>query len=256
MHAIEVTGVSKTFFVPSVRRNTVREHVLDFFRSHPVEKLPILREVGFTVRQGETLGIMGRNGCGKSTLLKIISGIYQPDLGHVTVHGGVTPILELGTGWNPELDAIDNIFLIGSVMGLGLQEIRGGLDEILAFAQLERFASLKLQHYSSGMAARLAYSIAFKAVRDVLILDEIFAVGDVGFQSRCMDRFKELRSKGHSIILVSHSPAIIGSYCDRAILLEDGRIQLDSTPENVSRLYVERMSHASPAQPESTGVPA
>ena len=137
----------------------------------------------FELQPGETLGIMGRNGCGKSTLLKIISGIYPPEGGTLTVRAPVTPILELGVGWNPDLDAIDNIYLLGTVMGLSLKELKGAIDEILAFADLERFANLELRHYSSGMASRLAYSVAFRAVRDVLILDEIFAVGDAGFRN-------------------------------------------------------------------------
>src|SRR6185295_16996377 len=127
-------------------------------------------------------------------------GIYPPDRGHVRVGATITPILELGVGWNPELDAIDNVFLIGSLMGLSLDEIRRSMDEILAFAELERFANLKLKHYSSGMSARLGYAVAFRAVREVLILDEIFAVGDAGFKARCEQRYSELRSLGHTVI--------------------------------------------------------
>ena len=129
-------------------------------------------------------------------------------------------MLELGVGWNPELDAIDNVLLVGSVMGLSLAEIRRSLDEILAFAELERFANMKLKHYSSGMSARLGYAVAFKAVRDVLVLDEIFAVGDAGFKARCERRYRELRSNGHSVIIVSHDPRIVATFCDRAVLLE------------------------------------
>ena len=149
---------------------------------------------------------MGRNGSGKSTLLKILCGVYLPDRGRVTRarrdHAG----LELGVGWNPELDAVDNVLLIGSVMGLSLAEIRRSMDEILAFAELERFANLKLKHYSSGMSERLGYAVAFKAVRDVLVLDEIFAVGDAGFKARCEARYRELRPRGHTAIIVSHDP--------------------------------------------------
>ena len=152
---IELHGVTKTFSIPSTRRDTVREHVLDLFRPHPHERLEVLRGVSFDLHAGETLGIMGRNGCGKSTLLKVISGIYPPDGGALAVRAPVTPILELGVGWNPELDAVDNIYLLGSVMGLSLKELKGAVDEILAFADLERFANLELRHYSSGMSARL-----------------------------------------------------------------------------------------------------
>jgi len=246
---IDVEKVSKAFHVPSVRRDTLRDHVLDLFRPRPVDRLPVLDDISFSVQPGETLGIMGRNGSGKSTLLKIVSGIYPPDRGRVTVGAPMTPILELGVGWNPELDAIDNIFLVGSVMGLSLPEIRAGLDEILAFAELERFANLKLQHYSSGMGARLAYAIAFKAVREILILDEIFAVGDVGFQTRCKNRYRELKAAGHTVLLVSHSPLIVQELCDRAILLERGHIRLEGSPERVCDAYLDVTSH--PLLPEA-----
>ena len=184
MAVIEVRDVAKQFRIPSVRRDTVREHALDLFRPRTFETLQVLESISFDLQCGDTIGIMGRNGCGKSTLLRIIAGIYQPDRGLVTSLAPITPILELGIGWNPELDAIDNICLLGLVMGMSLAEVRAATDDILAFAELERFANVKLQHYSSGMASRLAYSVAFKAVRDILVLDEMFAVGDAGFRAR------------------------------------------------------------------------
>jgi ABC-2 type transport system ATP-binding protein len=240
---ISVENVSKQFHVPSVRRDSVREHVMDLFRSRPVDRLTVLDRISFSVTPGETLGIMGRNGSGKSTLLKIVSGIYQPDQGKVITRAPITPILELGVGFNPELHAIDNIYLIGSVMGMSLTEIRGSIDEILAFAELERFANLKVQHYSSGMGARLAYAIAFKAVREILILDEIFAVGDEGFQNRCKARYRELSAAGHTVLLVSHDPVIIEEFCDRAILLEQGRIRVEGSPGKVRAAYLDVTSH-------------
>src|SRR5262249_20534832 len=187
---------------------------------------------------GEALGIMGRNGSGKSTLLKIISGVYLPDRGDVRTNAGITPVLELGVGWNPELDAIDNVMLVGSVMGLSLGEIRRSLDEILAFAELERFANMKLKHYSSGMSERLGYAVAFKAVRDVLVLDEIFAVGDAGFKARCERRYRELRSLGHSAIIVSHDPRIVATFCDRAVLIDGAHIIADGPARDVADRYV------------------
>src|SRR6185295_4454762 len=221
---IEVDSVSKAFWIPSVRRDTVREHVLGMLHRRRFQQLQVLDSVSFDLRPGEALGIMGRNGSGKSTLLKIVSGVYAPDRGRVTVRVPVTPILELGVGWNPELDAIDNVMLIGSVMGMSLGDIRRDMDEILAFAELERFANLKLKHYSSGMSERLGYAVAFKAVRDVLVLDEIFAVGDAGFKARCEKRYWELRRQGHTAIIVSHNTRIISEFCDRALLLDNGRI--------------------------------
>lgn len=238
MPVLEVDAVTKRFMIPSVQRTTVREHVLDLFQRRPVEPLQVLDGVSFSVVPGETLGIMGRNGSGKSTLLKILAGIYQPDSGSVTVRAHLTPILELGVGWNPELDAIDNILLIGSVMGMSLRELRASTDEILAFAELERFANLKLHHYSSGMASRLAYAIAFRAVREVLVLDEIFAVGDARFQSRCAERYTELKASGHTTVMVSHDPQIITRFCDRALLLEGGRIMAEGASAAIARSYV------------------
>jgi ABC-2 type transport system ATP-binding protein len=235
---VDVSGVSKSFTIPSVRRDTVREHALDLFRPRAHERLRVLDDVSFELRGGESLGLMGRNGSGKSTLLKIVSGIYPADTGRVDVRAAITPILELGVGWNPELDAIDNIELLGTVMGLTLKELRGASQEILQFAELEKFAHLELRHYSSGMAARLAYAVAFRAVRDVLILDEIFAVGDAGFKERCQARYREMHRAGHSMLLVSHEPRTIATFCDRALLLENGRIAFAGPADAVADRYM------------------
>ena len=239
---IEAAGVSKTFTIPSSRRDTVREHALDFFRPRPQERLRVLESVSFELRQGESLGLMGRNGCGKSTLLKIVSGIYPADSGRVDVHAAITPILELGVGWNPDLDAIDNIELLGTVMGMTLKQLRAATSEILAFAELEKFAHLELRHYSSGMAARLAYAVAFRAVREILVLDEVFAVGDAGFKERCQQRYRDLHRAGHSMLLVSHEPRTIAAFCDRALLLEDGHIVHAGPAEMVAARYLELLT--------------
>lgn len=238
---LEAVAISKTFRIPSVRRDTLREHLFGAFDRRRFEDLRVIDRVSLQVARGETFGIMGRNGCGKSTLLKMLCGIYDPDEGRVQAHGGITPILELGVGWNPELDAIDNVYLIGSVMGLSLSAIRASLDGILAFAELERFARLPLKHYSSGMASRLAYAIAFRAVRDVLVLDEIFAVGDASFRARCEDRYQQLHRRGHTIVIVSHDPRVIGSFCSRAVLLEGGHIVHEGTGTEVADRYLASM---------------
>jgi ABC-type polysaccharide/polyol phosphate transport system ATPase subunit len=242
---IDVEEISKSFLIPSVRRDTVREHVFGLFEPRRFETLRVLDRVSFTLRRGETLGIMGRNGCGKSTLLRILCGIYTPETGRVRVHAGITPILELGVGWNPELDAIDNVYLLGTVLGLTLRGISAQLDGILAFAELERFARLKLKHYSSGMASRLAYSVAFAGVREVLVLDEIFAVGDAGFRARCEARYRELRDAGHTVLMVSHDPRTIATFCDRALLLDNGRIAAEGKGEAVAARYVSSLTTAS-----------
>lgn len=235
---IEVTGVCKAFHIPQEHRATLREHVLGLFRPRRFRRLPVLDDVSFTLARGEALGIMGRNGCGKSTLLKIVSGIYRPDAGAVRCHGSITPILELGVGWNPELAAVDNICLIGTVMGMTLRELRKAVPEILAFAGLEEFAGLQLKHYSTGMAARLAYAIAFLAVGDVLILDEILSVGDAAFRGLCDERFRTLRKAGHSAVLVSHQGQDIADFCDRAILLEKGRVIREGSGREIAAAYL------------------
>jgi ABC-2 type transport system ATP-binding protein len=239
---LDVRDVQKSFLIPSVRRDTVREHVFGALAPRRFERMPVLEGVSFSVREGETLGIMGRNGCGKSTLLKIIAGIYEADAGSVERHAGLTPILELGVGWNPELNAIDNVYLIGSVFGLSLRAIRHALDDILAFAELERFAELPLKHYSSGMASRLAYAVAFAAVREVLVLDEIFAVGDAGFRKRCEERYRQLRAAGHTVVLVSHDPRTISLFCDRALLLDNGHVVGEGAPEAIAAAYLHRLT--------------
>jgi ABC-type polysaccharide/polyol phosphate transport system ATPase subunit len=235
---IEIRAVSKAFQIPTERRDTLREHVLGLFEPRQFQRLQVLDEISIDVQPGETLGIMGRNGCGKSTLLKIICGIFPPDSGEVRTHAAVTPILELGVGWNVELDAVDNVCLAGSVMGLSLSELRKRMGEILDFAELEKFAHLKLKHYSSGMSARLAYAVAFAAVREVLVLDEIFAVGDAGFTAKCQGRFRELHAAGHTVVLVSHDPRNIAEFCDRAVLIDKGQILVEGDGTVVGERYV------------------
>jgi ABC-type polysaccharide/polyol phosphate transport system ATPase subunit len=242
MNVITVEAVSKSFRIPSVQRNTVREHLLGMLEPRGFQKLQVLDKVSFVVERGEALGIMGRNGTGKSTLLKILCGVYLPDEGRVLARAPITPVLELGVGWNPELDAVDNVMIVGSVMGLTLAEIRRSLDEILAFAELERFANLKLKHYSSGMSQRLGYAVAFKAMREVLILDEIFAVGDVGFRARCEARYRELRAAGHTAIIVSHDPRVIATFCDRALLLDGGTIVHEGPAQDIADRYVSTLT--------------
>ena len=252
---IEVQDVAKGFWVPHARRDTIREHVLSLLRPNRFEYMQVLDGVSFKLHRGEALGIMGRNGCGKSTLLKIISSVYLPDRGRVRVNAPITPVLELGVGWNPELDAVDNVCLVGSVMGLPLTEIRRKMDRILAFAELERFANLKLKHYSSGMSSRLGYAVAFEAIRDVLLLDEIFAVGDAGFRVRCEERYRELRSQGHTVLMVGHDPRVIGTFCDRALLLDGGKIVMAGPSSDVADRYLSLLMH-DPADAVELATPA
>lgn len=235
---LEASGIAKSFRIPSVRRNSVRDNVLGLFQPRRVEELRVLEDVSLSVARGETVGIVGRNGSGKSTLLKILCGIYAADRGRVAVRGRLVPVLELGVGWNPDLDAIDNILLLGTVMGLSLREARGAVDEILHFAGLQRFASLELKHFSSGMAARLAYSVAFRVAGEVLVLDEIFAVGDAAFRAQCETRYRQHAAAGGSGLIVSHDPGVITSFCQRALLLDGGRIRAAGRPQEVIEAYL------------------
>jgi ABC-type polysaccharide/polyol phosphate transport system ATPase subunit len=239
--AVEVRDLHKSFRIPSVKRETVREHLLQLAWPRSFERLRVLDGISFDVQLGETLGIMGRNGSGKSTLLKILCGIYQADSGTVVARGGITPVLELGVGWNPELDAVDNILLVGTFMGMTLAEAQRSVDGILAFAGLERFASQYLKYYSTGMAARLAYSVAFKAVREILVLDEVFAVGDAEFKERCKRRYGELRAEGRTLVLVSHDPTTVATFCDRALLLENGSLRHVGSGAETAQAYTALM---------------
>jgi ABC-2 type transport system ATP-binding protein len=235
---IEVDSVSKAFWIPDEPRHTLREHVMAGFTPRPRRRLPVLDSVSLQLHKGEALGVMGANGCGKSTLLKLVCGIYIPDEGTITTRAAITPILDLGVGWNPELDAVDNVYLIGGLMGLSLPEIGRSLDAILEFAELQPFARMHLKHFSSGMAARLAYAVAFQAVREVLVLDEVLAVGDAGFKQRCEARYKEIRAAGHTTLVVSHEPYIIRSFCDRAVMLREGRIVAEGPASDVADAYL------------------
>jgi ABC-type polysaccharide/polyol phosphate transport system ATPase subunit len=236
---LEAHELQKFFTIPSQRRNTVRESLFGILTPVRTERLDVLKSVSFKVEQGETVGLIGRNGGGKSTLLKLLSGIYQPDGGRLSVRARITPILELGVGWSPELDAVDNILLIGTVMGLSLREARAGVAEILDFAGLDGFANLPLKHYSTGMAARLAYAVAFQAVRECLILDEVFSVGDAAFRARCEARFRQLHAQGHTIVLVSHDGRAVSEFCTRALWLQDGVIRMEGPAKAVLDAYQE-----------------
>jgi ABC-type polysaccharide/polyol phosphate transport system ATPase subunit len=242
---VELQNVGKGFQVPSVRRDTVREHLLGLLEPRQFQRLEVLRSVSLEIRRGESVAIMGRNGSGKSTLLKLLCGIYVPDSGRVIVRAPITPVLELGVGWNPDLDAIDNILLLATVMGMSLAEARSAIDEILAFAELEAFANLQLRHYSSGMASRLGYAVAFKAVRDILVLDEVYAVGDARFKARCEERYRQIKAAGHTVVLVSHDAGAV-SLCDRGLLIEGGRVAAAGTPAEIFRAYLVDSTHAAP----------
>jgi ABC-type polysaccharide/polyol phosphate transport system ATPase subunit len=223
--AIEVAGLHKTFRLPREQSNTIKERFLHPLRRTLYEENQALRDVTFTIRQGEFFGIIGPNGSGKSTLLKILAGIYQPSGGDVRIDGDVSPFIELGVGFNRELNARDNVRVNGTLLGMTRAELDGRFDDIIRFAELERFVHEKLKNYSSGMQVRLAFSIAVQVVFDILLLDEVLAVGDRAFQEKCYASFEGMRNEGKTIILVSHDLDAVASFCDRALFLHNGLVE-------------------------------
>jgi ABC-2 type transport system ATP-binding protein len=219
---IETRNVFKSFRIPEHRVDTLKERVTHPFRPGDYRELHALRDITFDVHKGEFFGIVGRNGSGKSTLLKIMASIYRPDAGRVRMAGRVAPFIELGVGFNPELTARENVVLNGVLYGLTIREGRRRLDAVLDFSDLHDFADLKLKNYSSGMVVRLAFSIMAQADADIMLIDEVLAVGDAAFAQKCMDVFYERRNRGKTIVLVTHDMATVQTMCDRALLLEDG----------------------------------
>jgi ABC-2 type transport system ATP-binding protein len=240
--AIEVEGVSKTFRIPHERRTFFKEYFVHPFRRVTYERNEALKDVTFSVQPGEFFGVIGPNGSGKSTLLRILAGIYVPDTGQVRVEGLLSPFIELGVGFNFELTARDNIRINATLAGLTTRQLDERFEEILEFSELERFVDQKLKNYSSGMLVRLAYSIAIQIPFDVLLLDEVLAVGDESFQEKCFATFERFRDEGKTIVFVSHALDLVERFCDRALLLQGGAEQAVGAPHEVARLYRERVA--------------
>ncbi len=238
--AVDVVDVSKQFRLYNAKYQSLKERLLHAGRN-PHEDFWALHDVKFEVYEGETVGILGRNGSGKSTLLKCISGILQPTQGKVVVRGKVAALLELGAGFNPELSGRENIFLNASLLGLSTKEVERRFDSIVAFAELEHFIDNQVKFYSSGMYVRLGFAVAVNVEPDILVIDEVLAVGDENFQRKCMDRVKTFQEEGRTIIFVSHSPDQVRAICDRALVLEEGRMLGMGTPGEAVRLFRERM---------------
>jgi ABC-type polysaccharide/polyol phosphate transport system ATPase subunit len=237
--AIQAENISKTFRIPHEKISTLRGAFVNMFRSNGYEEFKALDNVNFEVKKGEFFGIIGRNGSGKSTLLKILAGIYQPDKGgKVKINGLVSPFLELGIGFNPELSGRDNIYLNASVLGLTRKQIDKKFDDIVEFSELRRFIDQKVKNYSSGMQVRLMFSVAIHANREILLMDEVLAVGDTNFQSKCFEKFNEYHEQGKTVVLVTHDIGTVQKYCDRAMLLRDGKIQMIGDPQKVSNEYI------------------
>jgi ABC-type polysaccharide/polyol phosphate transport system ATPase subunit len=239
--AIEATRVSKAFRIPHEQRTFLKEYVLHPFRRPSYERNDALEDVTFTVESGEFFGVIGPNGGGKSTLLRILAGIYVPDSGLVRVNGLLSPFIELGVGFNLELTARDNIRMNGTLAGLTTRELNERFDDILAFSELERFVDQKLKNYSSGMLVRLAYSIAIRIPFDVLLLDEVLAVGDEAFQEKCFATFERFKEEGKTVVFVSHALDLVERFCDRCLLLQGGTVQAIGSPHDVAGVYRERV---------------
>ena len=236
--AVVVDGLSKTFRIPREQVHTLKERALHPFRRAGHDELRALRDVSFAVEPGEFFGIVGRNGSGKSTLLKCLAGIYRADEGRIFVNGRLSTFIELGVGFNPDLAARDNVLLNATMLGLSPREAARRYDAILDFAELHEFEDLKLKNYSSGMMVRLAFSVMIQVDADILLVDEVLAVGDAAFQQKCFDEFGRIRRTGATVLLVTHDMGAVRRFCDRALLIHKGNVDAMGDPQAVGNRYL------------------
>jgi len=240
--AVVIKNVSKKFRVPHEKKLTFRDNILGLIQGKKgYDEFWAIRDISFSVKKGESIGIIGENGSGKSTLLKIMAEVIYPDEGTVVINGMIAPFLELGIGFQGDLTARDNVYLYGSILGINKKEMNKKYDDILEFAELKKFENMKIKNFSSGMYARLAFATAVAIKPDILLLDEVLAVGDEKFQMKCREKIDEFKRNGATIILVSHSLDAIQNICDRAILLEHGKLKMDNNVWNVADKYRELM---------------
>ena len=252
--AIVVDHASKHFVAPRERRNTIKERALHPFSRAGSERFTALQDVTFNVEQGEFFGIVGRNGSGKSTLLKCLAGIYGVNEGRIFMTGRPSTFIELGVGFNPEMAARDNVVMNAIMLGLTPREARDCFDRVIAFAELEEFVDLKLKNYSSGMHVRLAFSVMIEVDADILLIDEILAVGDAAFQQKCFDVFFRMRDEGKTVVFVTHDMAAVERFCSRALLLERGEIVALGAPSDIADRYLElNFERGGPADPYGGG---
>ena len=244
---IEARGIHKTFRIPEHKVETLKERAIHPFTRIAHRELHALRDVSFDIHQGEFFGIVGRNGSGKSTLLKIMASIYRADRGRVRMAGRIAPFIELGVGVNPDLTARENAVLNGVMMGLTRREAQRRLGAVIEFAELEEFADLKLKNYSSGMMVRFAFAVMVQADADVMLIDEVLAVGDASFAQKCMDVFHERKAAGKTIVLVTHDMATVQSMCHRAMLIEEGEVKYIGDPDSTALEYY-RLNFAGPSR--------
>jgi len=251
--AITVQNVSKNFKLPHEHHSGLKQVILSLGsgdRGYDLQH--VLHNVSFEIKRGDFFAIVGRNGSGKSTLLKLLAGIYQPSSGHIGVNGRLVPFIELGVGFNPELTGRENVYLNSALLGFSTKETDAMYDEIVDFAELHQFMDQKLKNYSSGMQVRLAFSIAIRAKSDILLIDEVLAVGDANFQQKCFDYFERLKRTKQTVVFVSHDMSAVRRFCNRALYLKEGKIIHDGTPDDIADIYTQENIERSVETPEES----
>lgn len=238
-NAVEVRNIKKSFYLPNHKNDSIKRAITQAFKKKDKggNTFNALNGISFDIEKGDFFGILGRNGSGKSTLLKIIAQIYQPTSGSVKTQGKVVSFIELGVGFKPELSGRENVYLNGALLGFSRKEIDAMYDDIVEFAELEKFMGQRLKNYSSGMKVRLAFSVAIRAKADILILDEVLAVGDAAFQKKCRDYFRTLKDEHKTVILVTHSMGNVKEFCNKAIVIEKGKIAFEGGAEEAAEAY-------------------
>lgn len=242
--AIKVHDLHKSFELADNKQDSIKHILVNPRKRAKKHRQKVLNGIDFEIKKGEFFGIVGRNGSGKSTLLKLLAGVYTPDSGAVEVNGNLTPFIELGVGFNPELSGRDNVYLSAALLGYTRKQVDAMYDDIVSFAELEEHMDKKLKNYSSGMQVRLAFSIAIKAKNDILIFDEVLAVGDYNFQQKCFNFFSQLKKDKHTIVFVSHDQSAVERFCDNALLIEKGKIVASGKPKDIFKKYLQILQKA------------
>ena len=254
--AISVKNVYKSFKLPHEKPSGLKQAVIKFRPGKKYEVQHVLDDISFDIKEGEFFGIVGRNGSGKSTLLKLLAQIYVPNKGTVSINGSLTPFIELGVGFNMELTGRENVYLNGALLGFDRKQVDAIYEDIVSFAELERFMDQKLKNYSSGMQVRLAFSIAIRAESDILLIDEVLAVGDAAFQQKCFNYFEELKRKKRTVILVTHDMSAVKRFCTRALIIDQGIIKKIGDPSDIADVYTgDNIESAIVANEKSTKEP-
>ena len=253
--AIEIRNVTKSFRLYHEHFTSLKEKMIHYGRV-PYENFVALHNIDVDIEEGSTVGILGHNGSGKSTLLKCVAGILQPSLGEIRTHGRVAALLELGAGFNQELTGRENIYMNASILGLSKRETEKVFDEIVHFAELEKFIDMQVRHYSSGMYVRLGFAVAVNVDPDILLVDEVLSVGDEAFQRKCLERVSEFQREGRTILFVTHAADLVRRVCDRGLVLDHGTLVADASPGEAIRTFRETLQHSGLADPTMEAVEA